>query len=73
MAGVLAGCLLTARMTVMSLVKGNDVWYGGKGAAAPVLGAGARVGLCVAVCQSGALYLARHETRERDSLGWRQY
>lgn len=37
-AGVIAGGLLTVMMTVMSLVKGNDVWYGIKGAASPFLG-----------------------------------
>jgi hypothetical protein len=37
-AGVAAGLLLTVMMTAMSLLKGNDVWYGIKGAAAPFLG-----------------------------------
>lgn len=36
-AGVIAGLVLTAMMTLMSLSKGNDVWYGIKGAAAPFL------------------------------------
>ncbi len=37
-AGVAAGLLLTVLMTGMSLLQGNDVWYGIKGAAAPFLG-----------------------------------
>jgi len=36
--GAIAGGLLTTMMTGMSIVKGNDVWYGIKGAAAPFLG-----------------------------------
>src|SRR5687767_13872745 len=37
-AGVAAGLLLTAMMTAMSFAAGKDVWYGIKGAAAPLLG-----------------------------------
>ena len=37
-AGAVAGLALTTMMTLMSLAKGNDVWYGMKGAAAPFLG-----------------------------------
>jgi hypothetical protein len=38
-AGFIAGATLTVLMTVMSLARHNDVWYGMKGAAAPFLGA----------------------------------
>jgi hypothetical protein len=38
-AGLAAGVLLTLFMTVMSSMRGNDIWYGIKGAAAPFLGA----------------------------------
>jgi hypothetical protein len=37
--GIVAGLFLTLMMTAMSLARGNDVWYGIKGAAAPFLGA----------------------------------
>jgi hypothetical protein len=36
--GLVAGLVLTLMMTAMSLAKGNDVWYGIKGTAAPFLG-----------------------------------
>lgn len=38
-AGIAAGALLTATMTVMSAVTGHDIWSEMKGAAAPILGA----------------------------------
>jgi hypothetical protein len=37
-AGLIAGLTLTVLMTFMSLVRGGDVWYGIKGAAAPLFG-----------------------------------
>jgi hypothetical protein len=37
-AGLAAAALLTAMMTIMSLARGADIWFGMKGAAAPILG-----------------------------------
>lgn len=37
-AGSIAAAALTAMMTIMSLARGNDPWYGMKGAAAPLIG-----------------------------------
>ncbi len=37
-AGLAAAALLTLMMTVMSAVRGADIWFGMKGAAAPFLG-----------------------------------
>ncbi len=37
-AGIAAGLVLTATMTFVSAISGNDVWFGMKGAAAPLLG-----------------------------------
>lgn len=37
-AGAAAGAILTVMMVTMSFARGNDVWYGIKGAAQPVLG-----------------------------------
>lgn len=37
-AGIAAGAVLTITMTVMSAVAGHDIWFGMKGAAAPILG-----------------------------------
>jgi hypothetical protein len=39
LAGLTAGVLLSIIMTVMSAAAGKDVWYGMKGAAAPIVGA----------------------------------
>jgi hypothetical protein len=40
-AGIAAGGVLTLMMTFMSAVAGHDIWYGMKGAAAPILGGAA--------------------------------
>jgi hypothetical protein len=37
-AGLASGAFLTAMMTIMSLARGADIWFGMKGAAAPFLG-----------------------------------
>lgn len=37
-AGSVAAAALTSMMTIMSLARGNDPWYGMKGAAAPFIG-----------------------------------
>lgn len=37
-AGLVSGGVLTAMMTVMSAVRGKDIWFGIKGTAAPILG-----------------------------------
>lgn len=42
-AGLVAGLSLTTFMTMMSAASGKDVWYGIKGAAAPILGERAMV------------------------------
>lgn len=37
-AGLVSGGTLTAMMTIMSALRGNDIWFGMKGTAAPILG-----------------------------------
>src|SRR5688572_22917703 len=37
-AGLVSGGTLTAMMTVMSALRGKDIWFGMKGTAAPILG-----------------------------------